>query len=484
MSIGHSALSTAKQGLTTTSHNIANANTEGYSRQRVEQRTLPPVTKGNIAIGTGVTVRSIKRVHDQLVENKMQKNIADHQFNEERSFQLGVVEEIYNEVNSDGLSNVINKFFNSFRELANTPEDETVRSVVRENARVVIEDIKSIRANLNKASNDIDSKLRSSVEDVNNLLQNIAKLNVQISEVENSALETGDLRDQRDLALRTLSEYFEITTYADEKNNFTVNAKGVGTLLTGAQVLELATVVRPPEEGMSNKDYEPSLDIAFASKPGHILSRSLRGGQIGALFKTRDENVNNLQNHVDEIAFELANMTNAIHRRGFANKSVPVDENGNSRPDLTAEKVTGLDFFKIPKDKYRAAEYFDLSDDVKSDLRNIVTAYDANSPGDNRIAIAISKIQHAKLLAGGTATLEEHYLSAVGDLSVQAGKSTLDATHSEGVLAQTKSLKERISGVSLDEEATNIVKYQQAYDASARVMNAANQTFKSVLDLV
>ncbi len=468
--------------MATTSHNISNANTEGYSRQRVEQRSNPPVGYGNYVLGTGVTVRSVKRIHDQLIESRLNTNITQHKYHDERSFQLGLVENIYNEIDSEGLANVLNRFFNSFRELANNPEDETVRSVVRENAKVVISDIKGIRANLNNVSSDIDRKLKSSVNDVNNILYNISKLNVKIAELETLNGETGDLRDQRDLAVRTLSEFFDVHTYHDDRNNYVISAKGVGTLLTGSQVQELTTVQRSPEGDV--EAFEPKLDISFKSKPDLQLGKQFKGGILQAIVETRDTNVSRLQEHIDTMAFDLANMVNAIHRKGFANKEMPTDANGNPMPHMAREQVTGIDFFKTPTSKHRAAEYLELSAPVKDDLRNIVTAYTPNAPGDNRIALAISKLQHTKFLAEGTTTLEEFYLQGIGDIAVNAGKAKIDASHSEGVLAQTKAVKERISGVNLDEETANMVRFQHAYDASARVMKTSNEVFKSVLGLI
>jgi len=107
-----------------------------------------------------------------------------------------------------------------------------------------------------------------------------------------------------------------------------------------------------------------------------------------------------------------------------------------------------------------------------------------NSPGDNRIAIAISKLQHEKILDGGNATFEEGYLTAVSKIGLSTAKSRIDGEQSGGILAQAKSIKERVSGVSIDEETANMVKYQHAYDASARVIKVADEMFDSVIAMM
>ena len=127
-SIGHSALSTSKKSMATTSHNIANANNENYSRQRVTTESGTPISEGDYVVGSGVNIRSIKRTHDALAEKKLNNSISNHEFNKERTDQLTQVEEIFNEINSEGMNKILNRFFNAFRELANQPENEVVRT--------------------------------------------------------------------------------------------------------------------------------------------------------------------------------------------------------------------------------------------------------------------------------------------------------------------------------------------------------------------
>ena len=132
----------------------------------------------------------------------------------------------------------------------------------------------------------------------------------------------------------------------------------------------------------------------------------------------------------------------------------------------------------------RAAEYIDLSDEVKEDVNNIATALNPNSPGDNRIAIAISRVQHEKILNDGMVSFEEHYLKSIGDIGLQSAKAQIDTEQSSGIVAQLQSMKERISGVSLDEEAANMVRYQNAYEASAKMIRVSDEMFKAVLGVM
>ena len=482
LNIGKSGLFAAKQSMSTTSHNIANANTEGFSRQEVRTETNPTLGEGDYVLGTGVEIQSIKRAHDELVEKKLNTSITSHKFNEERSLQLGNIEELFNEVNSEGMNKILNRFFNSFRELSNQPENETIRNVVRENAKIVIGDFKRVQESLDQIRGTINKKVNLSVSEINSLSKTIGKLNKEINIQEVSGGMANDLRDQRDRAVRSLAEFFPLTSYTDDRGQYIVNIQGVGSIVSGGMVQELSagSSVREGETSSEKGDAE----IFFTNRPGVAITDKLKGGSLGGLLKTRQEEVVGLEKQLDELAHGLVLATNAIHRRGFANHPVPVDAQGNPVPNAARQKVTGINFFKEPLDLKRAAEYISLSDEIEDDANNIATAAEANKPGDNRVAIAISKLQHEKVLGAGTTTFEEQYLKSVGNIGLQAGKSKIDQEQSQGILAQAKSFKERLAGVSLDEEAANMVRYQNAYEASAKVIRASDEMFKSVLNLL
>ena len=145
--------------------------------------------------------------------------------------------------------------------------------------------------------------------------------------------------------------------------------------------------------------------------------------------------------------------------------------------------TTGLDFFKQPLSVDEAGNEIDLSDSVKKDLSNIAAALAPNAPGDNRVAIGISKLQHERISGDGSITLEEKYLQTIGSIGLETGKARLDAEQASGILAQANSLRERLTGVSIDEETANMIRFQQAYQASAKIMQAADDMFKTVLEL-
>jgi flagellar hook-associated protein 1 FlgK len=481
LNIGRTGLHASKKALEVTGHNISNANTDGYSRQKVNQTTNVPITKDGLITGTGTRVKSITRVHDKFVEKRLRDAQSDGSYYQNRANQLSQVEEVFNEIDNEGLNKILNNFFNSFRDLANQPENETVRSVVRDKAQLVVKDFKRISETLESMSRGIDNKIERDIEDINQELRTVAKLNRRIRELEAIHEETGDLRDQRDLAIKNLSTKLKIHTYQDERGNYVVTSPGLGTIVTAAQTQELKAYTFGKDDSSNNMD--GSVEVFYKDRPGQKVTAKIQKGSLAAVIKVRNNDIKELREKVDEIAYNFMNFVNAVHRKGYVNRKVEMDPNGNPKQFDAKGPTTGINFFKVPNSMAGAASQIDLSDAVKSDLGNISTALSPNSPGDNRVAIAISKLQHERVMGEGTATMEEYFLKTVGKVGLESGKAKLDSEQSEGLIAQAETIRERISGVSIDEETANMVRYQHAYEASAKVMQTANEMFDTVISI-
>jgi len=481
LNIGSSGLNAAKKSLETTGHNISNVNTKGYSRQRVHQSTNNPVHRHGAIQGTGVHVDSVKRVHDPFIQKRLLKTQSSESYSLTRFDQMGQVENIFNEVDREGLNNVLNNFYNSFRELANQPDNETVRSLVREQADLAVKDIKRIRTSLDDTSVNINRKIEHEIQEINIILEDISNLNKQIANLEGRNAESGDLRDQRDLRVLELSKSFDIHTYTDSRGDYNVSAVGVATLVSGGVFQSLAVKGASKEDSSNGMD--GSVEVFLKERPSYKATDRFRSGRLTAMIKVRNGDVRKLQDDIDEIAFEFANTTNAIHQRGYVNRPIEQDENGRTVASDRKGPVTGINLFKVSKQKEGAANSLGLSDDVVNDLSNIATALSPNSPGDNRVSLAISKLQHERFMGDGTATLEEHFLKTVGYVGIETGKAKLDSEQAEALRIQAQTVRERMSGVSLDEEAANMVRFQHAYNASAKVMQTANEMFDTVLGI-
>lgn len=479
LGIGKSGLFVAKKGMETTGHNVANANTEGYSRQRVDITTAIPTMKDGLIQGNGARIAGIRRINDGFIEKRLNSATTEDNYNEILADKLGQLENIFNDTDGEGFNKILTRFFNSFSELAGNPEDEAIRSYVRENASMVTRDFGRMNENLATIGGDLDTQISIQVEDVNELAKQVAKLNKKIQIMEANGSEANDLRDQRDLAVRNISKVIKVSTYEDNLHNYNVHIDGAGTLVAGGMALTLKT--GPYKD--SNGEITKGLEVFFEKRPSIPITKKIKDGSLGAAIYARNNAVGTVKDKLDNIAFNLVKVVNSIHQKGFVHREIPFGAAENPPSSDSFGPTTGINFFKDIDNASGASGKIDLSNEVKSDLSNISTGLLANRPGDNRVALAISKIGHQKILDNGRATMEEEYLKSISDIGMASGKAKLNSEQSQGILAQIKSLKERISGVSLDEEATNLIRFQNAYQSSAKVIKESDDMFKAVLDL-
>ncbi|MDO9181235.1 MAG: flagellar basal body rod C-terminal domain-containing protein [Bacteriovorax sp.] len=226
-----------------------------------------------------------------------------------------------------------------------------------------------------------------------------------------------------------------------------------------------------------------SVEVVLKDRPSQPITDKFQSGSLASIIKVRNEDLKKLQSDMDGIAYQFTSSVNAIHRQGFVNRPISLGPDGTPTKMDGKGLTTGLDFFTQPIDKDGASGSIDLSDEVKADLSNISAALAPNAPGDNRVAIAISKLQHERMTGEDTVTLEEKYLQTIGSIGLETGKARLDAEQSNGLMAQAISIRERLTGVSIDEETANMVRFQHAYEASAKMMQAADEMFKTILEL-
>ena len=482
LSIGFSGLNAAKKSIQTASHNIANVDTEGFTRKHAHKQTDIPLAKGGVNIGTGVRVSKIERSFDPYVEKNLNAATSEYGHYKERMNQLTQVENIFSGLDADGLNKILNNFYNSFRDLSNHPEDETMRSIVRDKARLVVKDFNRMRKTLDGLSYTIDFRITKEVLYINKILQKIADLNVKITRTEvRSGGKANDLRDERDLKIRELSKFFKIHVYEEEKGVLGIVAVGVGGLVSNGVAQKLNVKSYPKEESSNNLD--GGVELHFESRPTQFISKKFTTGRLGSLLSVRNDDHKLLRKNIDDIAYELVQTVNAIHRRGYVARKIPLDTQRKPSDKDSRGATTEINFFTPIQSRDEAALKIDLSEDVKNDLSNIVTALNPNSPGDNRVALAISQLQYEKIMENASDTLEDFYLKQITKIGLELGKAKSDVAQAEGAMSMAENLRERISGVSLDEEAANLIRFQQSYEASAKIMSTAEEMFDTVLGI-
>lgn len=462
--IGLSGMTASKAAITTTGHNISNANTDGFSRQRVETETNTPQSYGNRGqLGTGTMIGRVSRTNDEYLEKQIRNSNRDMAHLEEKQMALRQTEDIFNEMNGDGLNRVVSKFFNEFRKLANEPESPALRQAVREASQAVVDDFHRLRSEVDAVRKHIDSRIEGYTMEVNSDADELKELNMRLLVATASKTTANDLEDKRDLLLKKIATYMDVSTHKDEMGNVVVDIRGVGPLVAGPQVSKFSVErTGPDDQGKPTN----ALDVFSQASAAEKVTHRVQGGKLGALLEVRDELLSTVVDRLDDMAFSLSKAVNEIHSNG-----------------VTRDGTPGVGFFKELGTKERASEYIGLSDAISSNINNIATAVRTNSPGDNRIALAIAGLQDQKLMNGGTATADEFYNAIVSDVGVASGSVLNKMNQQKDIMLELNKMRDQISGVSIDEETANLMQFQHTYDASAKVIQVADEMLKTVLDL-
>ncbi|CAN5389671.1 flagellar hook-associated protein FlgK [soil metagenome] len=464
MDIGKRSMMNSQTALQTSGHNIANKSTEGFSRQRVEIQTNTPIGSGQLRYGMGSKTAAVTRINNPYLERQIGNERSLGGFFDGKAEAMSRVENVYNEQQNKGLNQFVSDFFSSVHELSNNPESLATRTQVRETADFLTKDFKRVHSQLHEITKDLDQQIKSQLEEVNGMTKEIASLNEKIQGVELQGGFANDERDRRDLLLKQVGERINIRWAEGADTTVTVTAGNSALLVAGYDAKTLAA--KPTAE--TAKKAEGSVDIFYfnsdKAEPVNV-TQQITGGKIGGTLAVRDEVVTDLLGDVDKMAYSFAANVNEIHRSGF-----------------NAYNETNENFFELPTEVRHASANLKVNADIMDDVGRIATAGASQSPGDPRIATAMAHLQNDKTM-GGEHTFDEFYNSIVGKVGVQAHRAETASSTQRDIVKQMNNLRESVSGVSLDEEATKLIEYQKSFDASARLIRTADEMFDTVLNL-
>jgi flagellar hook-associated protein 1 FlgK len=464
MDVGKRSMMNSQTALQTVSHNVANKSTEGYSRQRVDFVSNEPVGLGALRIGTGARPGIVGRVNNGFLEKQIERETNHLGTMGARADLMGRVEQVYNEQVNKGLNQFMAQFFNAFRELSNNPESLASRTIVKENADFLGKDFGRVNNQLKEIQKDADFRITSLVTDINGITREIASLNEKVSSVEMQGGPANDERDRRDLLVKKLGEKVNIRYGESKDGQLTITAGNNAILVSGFSHRDLE-VASTPAHGNKRED---NLDIFYKSTDSGnpvVCTRQFTGGEMGGLLDVRDNVVNHLLGNMDQLAYSLAKEVNAAHVQGY-------DRQGR----------TGNLFFENIQNVEGASTKLKVDEPLLEDVGRIAAALGPNAPGDNRIANVLSSLQYKQAMENG-ATFDEFYGSTVGQVGIEAQRANTARDTQTDIVKQLKNVRESISGVSLDEETTKMIEFQKSFDASARLVRAADEMMDTVLNL-
>ncbi len=443
------ALDAQRYGLDVTGQNIANVNTPGYTRRTVDLIPVAPEAPGTA--GRGVDVVGIRALRDRLLEARLTNEVPMQTREAAMAEALAVVEASIGTPGSS-LDVSLEKFFDSFAELAEMPTSASHRESVVIRGEGLAAGFRDMAARLDAARHDADRQVRGTIDDVNAILDRIAALNVVIGD--SSTMEKSlHARDEQTQLVRQLSELIDVRVLEREEGGVDISIGNGRPVIVGETSYELAVTSAPPH------------GYAALSVNGTSVTSEITAGRIGGFLHVRDTNIPDYAARLDQLAYSVATEVNTIHQAGF-------DQTG----------ALAGSFFTPPAGVAGAAAGMTVRPALAADSR-LISAGATAEAGNNDTARAIADLRQQTVMNGGTATLAEGW----GQLVYRVGRDTKSATDERNsrqeIVRQVDALRDAVSGISLDEEAMNLLKFQRAYEANARFFQVIDSTLETLLGL-
>jgi len=453
MSSLNASLATALSGLTAeqgaleaTTNNVSNVNTPGYSREVPVFVASDPVVIDPLTLGTGVTLQSIESIRDPILESQIQQETQTQGQLNALVSALSQTQTNFSSTTGD-IGTAISNFFNSVNQLSTSPADLSLRQGVVTAADDLATAFNVAANNLTAQRASLDQNVGQTVGQINQLTGQIAQLNGQIANLENVGQSAGTFVDQRTQLIDQLSSLVDVSVIPSD-NSLTLTTANGTALVAGQQSFQLSTE-------------STSSGVQDIYSQGSDITSTVVSGQLGGLLALRDQQIPGFQSQLDTLAAGLANAVNGVQTSGY-------DLNGNR----------GTDLFKAPPASGTGAA---ASLSVAITDPSLIAASSDGTVGSNGNAEALYALSNQALIQGQTPT--GYYSSIVFNVGNAAASANAEQNASSLVLQQLNDQRAGISGVSLDQEAANMMQYQQAYAASAQVITTINTMMEDVINM-
>lgn len=457
LSSGSASLAAARAAAATASHNLENANTPGYARQRVNlEATLPAERVGGAFVGRGSQVGSITQARDRFLEAQIPGYLGQASRSSTSAAALDAVSALDPEA-AGGLGDALSAFYGALRQLSQNAGDAGLRQAAVGAARSLALAFATTRAGVEDARSAADAQLAGDVAEVNDLASSVASLNGQIRQARAGGGEPNDLLDARQKAVDRLAELAGGTPVATSDGDLSIFLPGGAPLVSGTEASALSAAPDPANGG--------HLALFLAAAGARPQAASSAGGELGGLLDARDGALSAAVLGVDALAWDLAQAVNAAHRAGFG-----------------LDGSTGLDLFDAGATAAGAASRIAVSAAVGADPRRLAAASSAaNTPGDAANALALVATERQALSGGLDAFGALSKVTA--DFGSAARGVAAAAAQDAGLRDHLLSLREATSGVSIDEELIEMQKAQRAFEAITKVIQASSDMFDTLLAL-
>ena len=437
--------------------NIANEQTEGYKRRRVELRATSANGPGvfiptplGVSPGSGVSLNSIERIRDQLIASSTWEARSGLGAADEETRLLSAIENLFPANNAGSLNEVLSDFWGSWNDLSNDPSDLGVRQTLLNRTSALTDTLNRISNDLSTLREQTTPELEDAVSEFNSTIDRIAELNAYIQAQRSNGTPDHSAEDERDLLVTDLAELVPVQVREADGGAYNITVNGM-VAVQGKQVnyLDLDTSTVPAELTFANTT------ISFSAPAGD-------DGRIGALLRTLNTTIPDVEQQLDTLAETLVTRINAIHSTGYG-----------------LDGTTGRDFFDTTG---TTAATISLSNAI-SDARFVAASDnpDDTASEDNDIALAILAERTVQQTTLNSSSIEDYALTIVGDVGSRLETVTGQYEGHAAVVNYLDALERGVSGVSINEELSRLIQFQQSFSATARVLNTAQIMMDTIL---
>ncbi len=448
--ISSSALRSFQRGIETAGHNLANVNTPGYSRQRVDYATLPPQTfyeRGMMSVGRGVTLGSISRARDMFLDGSRRNVESDLNRATTLSQQMTRIEGVYNEPGDLGISSALGAFFDSWGALGSRPDDPAARVQVRQTGQALSDRIRTAYGDLSTINTETATEIDRVFNRIDQLAAQINTLNKEIKSAQAGSGTPNDLMDQRDLAVQELSGLIDVRVSQFQDGTYSVYSAGHFLV-----------------DGAGTRPIPRTYDAATGNLTAGSTSYPVRGGQLGGLLQSLGS-IQTRQTELDAIANTLRQGINDLHFGG-------IGKDGS----------TGQNFFDATNGNSGAID-FRLSDAILASA-DAIAAGTTGKESDGGLAHQMAALRDASQGNLGNRSFTSYYENALNTMASESAYYRQQADVAGNIKTQVENQQLAVSGVSIDEEMAEMVKFQRSYQAAAKALTIFDQMTEDIINMV
>lgn len=455
--LGKKSLMTHQLAMHTTAQNIANSGTPGYSRQKnvliaTDPFNAPQMNRLELPgqLGTGVTLQSIQRARDMLLENEIRREISGQSSLDHKVKYMEQVEAALQEPSDMGIGKALDNFWASWQEVSANPEEIAARNTVLSRADQLVKVLQKKDTDFAQLQAMTDQEIRTQVAQINELASKIRDINVEINKSLGVEMQPNDLLDKRDFYLRELAE---ITNYQGQQMgnglySITINGR---TLVQDGTFIPLNVSNDPLNHGFA------AITWSDDNSPVTITS-----GQIAGLAEMRDSVIPSYRNSLNTLAQGIMNTVNPAHAAGYGlNAAAP-----SGQP-----LFTGTDLASMA-----------LNPALAGNPAGLAAATNPSAPGDGSNALAMAQLQNSLSMAGGTQTIGTYYQNMIAQIGLDSKNMKLDQANQDAIVDSLDEQQKSVAGVNMDEEMTNMMKYQDAYQAAIRVVSTMDEMLNTLIN--